>query len=166
MDIALLIIGLLLCIVGIIGSILPVLPGLPISWIGVLLFYFTSKVEMNYTILIISFVLMLLISVADYLIPAAGTKRYGGSKAASWGTTIGLIVGILAPIPFGFLIGPFVGAFIGQLFFTKESSVQSSFKAATGSFFGFIASTFMKFFTACVFLGFYIYLVIKHYPIF
>ena len=69
----------------------------------------------------------------DYIIPAWGTKRFGGSKAGAWGTTIGLIVGILAPIPFGILIGPFVGALIGEIGFNKTKGKQA-LKAAVGSF--------------------------------
>ena len=73
-----------------------------------------------------------------------GTKKFGGSKAGMWGTTIGLIVGIFAPIPFGILIGPFVGAYIGEVMFNKTEGPQA-FKAAIGSFIGFLGSTFIKF---------------------
>ena len=100
----------------------------------------------------------------DYIIPAMGTKRFGGSKAGAWGTTIGLIIGILAPIPFGILIGPFVGALVGELAFNKTEGPQA-FKAALGSFFGFLASTFLKFFATLVYLGLFIYKVIVNFDL-
>ncbi|MNS24645.1 hypothetical protein D3C72_564980 [compost metagenome] len=122
MDILLLILGFLCVVVGIFGSFLPVLPGPGISWIGLALLYFTDTVPANYWILGIALLITILISVLDYVIPAKGTKRFGGSSYGIWGTNIGLIVGILAPIPFGFIIGPFVGAFIGELIWIKNKT--------------------------------------------
>lgn len=101
---------------------------------------------------------MILISTLDFLLPGIATKKYGGSKYGIWGTNIGLIVGIFAPIPLGFIIGPFVGALIGEMVFNKADH-ETSLRAATGSFIGFLASTFMKFVIAIVFFGLAIYIV-------
>jgi len=95
---------------------------------------------------------MVAISILDYIIPAQGTKKFGGSKYGVWGTNIGLVIGIIAPIPFGFLIGPFVGAFVGEIIY-KSDDVQRAFKAAVGSFIGFLASTFIKILASLVFIG-------------
>jgi hypothetical protein len=154
MDYALLLISFLLMLVGILGSVLPVLPGPPISWVGLLLLYLTQAVPMNYMILAITFIVALVIAILDYVIPAQGTKRFGGSKYGIWGTNIGLVIGLLAPIPLGFIIGPFVGAFVGELMNDATDS-KKALKAATGSFIGFLASTFMKFVVAIVFFGLY-----------
>jgi hypothetical protein len=156
MDLFLLILGAALCILGIIGSILPVLPGLPISWLGLLCLHFTSPVPFNYTHLGISFAITVLIFILDYIIPALGTKRFGGSKKGAIGTTIGLVIGIFIPIPFGILIGPFLGAFIGEFFFQKVDS-KRALRAAFGSFLGFLASAFMEFLAACTFFGLFIF---------
>ena len=85
MDIALLILGFLLMLVGILGSFLPVLPGPPISWVGLLLLYLTKAVPDNWWVLGITFVIAIAITILDYVIPAMGTKRFGGSKAGMWG---------------------------------------------------------------------------------
>lgn len=162
LDIFLLILGLLLCFGGIIGSVLPVLPGPPISWVGLLVLFLTSAVPMNYWFLGITLVISIVIVILDYIIPAVGTKRFGGSRAGAIGTTVGLIVGLLAPIPFGVLIGPFVGAFIGEVAFNQTETDQA-LKAAFGSFLGFLASTFMKLVVCFIFLGFYIYYAIEHF---
>lgn len=150
MDIALLGIGFLLMIVGLFGSFLPVVPGLPLSWLGLLLLYLTSIIPMNYWVLGITLALTIIVAVLDYVIPAVGTKRFGGSRYGIIGTTIGLVVGILAPIPGGILIGPFVGAFIGEML--NKSDSKKALRAAFGSFLGFLASSFMSFITAVAFL--------------
>jgi len=158
MDLLLLIIGFTLMILGVFGSFLPVLPGPSLSWIGLILLYFTNAVPVNYWILLISFLITVIISILDYLIPAKGTKKFGGSSYGIWGTNIGLIVGILTPIPFGFIIGPFVGAFIGELLYDYKDHGRA-LKAATGSFIGFLASSFMKFVVCMMYLGLFLWIV-------
>jgi uncharacterized protein YqgC (DUF456 family) len=98
-----------------------------------------------------------IISVLDYVIPAKGTKRYGGSSYGIWGTNIGLIVGILTPVPFGFIIGPFVGALIGELIYDFKDH-NRALKAAAGSFVGFLASSFMKFVVCVMYLGLFVWI--------
>jgi uncharacterized protein YqgC (DUF456 family) len=151
MDILLLLIGFTCMVIGIIGSFLPVLPGPSISWTGLLLLYFTDAVPANYWVLGITLMITIVITVLDYIIPAKGTKHFGGSSYGVWGTNIGLVVGLFFP-PFGFLIGPFVGAFIGELIYNSKDHKQA-LKAAMGSFIGFLASTFMKFMICVIYLG-------------
>ena len=158
MDILLLILGFACIITGLIGSFLPVLPGPSVSWVGLALLYFTKAVPANYWILGIALLITAVISVLDYVIPAKGTKRFGGSSYGIWGTNIGLVVGILAPIPFGFLIGPFVGALIGELIYDFKDH-NRALKAAAGSFVGFLASSFMKFVICVMYLGLFVWIV-------
>lgn len=160
LDITLLILGFLLIIVGIIGSILPALPGPPLSWIGLLLVYLTSWVEVNYAVIIFTAILTIIISILDYVIPSKGTKYFGGSKYGIWGTNIGLIAGLFFP-PFGFIIGPFVGAFAGELYHNRTDQ-KRALKAATGSFIGFLSSIFIKLILCFSFLMIYFYLVWSH----
>src|SRR5690606_3548919 len=158
MEYFILVISLLFVLAGIVGSLLPALPGPPLSWIGLLILYTTSGLRFDYWTLGITFVLTLLIVILDYVIPAQGTKRLGRSKYGIWGTNIGLLVGIFTPIPLGFIIGPFVGAFIGELIYDRNDS-KRAWKAATGSFIGFLASTFIKFVFCMVLLGIFIRVV-------
>ena len=158
MDLLLLILGFICMIVGIFGSFIPVLPGLSSSWVGLLLVYLTKAVANNYWVLGITFVLMVSITILDYVIPAKGTKKFGGSSYGVWGTNIGLIVGIIAPIPFGIIIGPFLGALIGELIYDSKNH-KRAIKAATGSLLGFIASSFVNFLFAVVYLGIFLNIV-------
>ena len=149
MDIILLIIAALLLIGGMLGSFLPILPGVPLSWLGLLLLYLTDAVPMNYTFLGITLVVTILIFILQYIIPALGSKYFGGSKKGMIGATIGLIVGIFIPIPFGIVIGAFLGALFGEFANKTESKVAT--KAAFGSFIGLLASAFMEFLVAAIF---------------
>ncbi|MCU4187642.1 DUF456 domain-containing protein [Flavobacterium sp. HXWNR29] len=158
MEYFLLILGFILMLVGIIGSILPALPGPPISWVGILMLYLCESISINYWILAVTLLIAFIIGILDYIIPAKGTKYFGGSKYGIWGTNIGLVVGIFAPIPFGFLIGPFVGALVGELIYNSQEKGRA-FKAATGSFIGFLAGTFMKVLVSLLFLGLFLVLV-------
>jgi uncharacterized protein YqgC (DUF456 family) len=160
-DILLVLLGLVLIVLGMIGSFLPVLPGPPVSWVGLLALYFTNTIPVSVTFLVVTGIVAVAMFILDYIIPAAGTKRFGGSKAGAIGTTIGLIVGLLSPIPFGLLIGAFVGALIGEIGF-NESDSKTAVKAATGSVLGFLASSFMKFVVCISFLVLFIAKVVSN----
>ncbi|WP_179334381.1 DUF456 domain-containing protein [Winogradskyella costae] len=160
MELFLVLIALLLMILGILGSFLPVLPGPLTSWAGFLVLYFTKGVELSLTFLITTLIIAIVIYVLDYMIPAFGTKRFGGSKAGMIGTTLGLIIGLFSPIPFGIIIGPFIGALIGEMM--HRNDFNKALKAAFGSFLGFIASTFLKFIVAVIYLGFFIVKLSEH----
>ena len=150
MDIFLLTIGFLFVMLGLIGSFLPVLPGPLTSWLGLFILYYTSIVPMNYTFLGITLAIAILIWILDYIIPAIGTKRFGGSKYGVYGTTIGLLIGLFSPIPLGILIGAFLGAFIGEILHDKTNT-KRALKASIGSLFGLITSATIKFTVALVY---------------
>ena len=162
MYIFLLIVGFLLAITGIIGSILPILPGPILGWFGLLLLYLTKIVPINYTLLGITLVVAIAVLVLDYVIPSVGTKKFGGTKFGVIGTTIGLILGIFFFPPIGLIVGPFVGAFIGEIVFNKTKGPQA-LKSALGSFLGFLASTIMKLTISLVFLGIFIWEVLENW---
>lgn len=160
-DLIIIILGLVLIVIGMIGSFLPVLPGPPIAWLGLLALFFTQNVPISITVLVITAIIAIVMFILDYVIPAAGTKRFGGSRAGAIGTTVGLIIGIIAPIPLGIIIGPFVGALVGEMVFNKSDS-RTAVKAATGSVLGFLASSFMKFVVCLSFLALFFYEVISN----
>ncbi len=162
MDIILVSIGFLACIIGIIGSFLPVLPGPFTSWIGLLLLYFTSVIPHDWVFIGITFGVAIAVWVLDYLVPVWGTKRFGGTKYGMIGSSVGLIIGLLFLGPFGIIIGPFAGAFIGELLQNSED-VSKALKAAFGSFLGFLAGTFIKFVVSIIFMVFYITKLAAHW---
>ena len=154
MDIFLLIIGFLFTIIGIAGSLIPILPGPLATWVGLLLLYLTKVIPTDWTFLGITFGVALIVTIIDNFIPILGTKKYGGSNYGIIGATIGLIVGIFFG-PIGIILGPFIGAFLGELIKDKSDS-NKALKAAFGSLIGFLASTFLKFITSIIFTGLFI----------
>ena len=156
MDIFLTIVGFLFMLLGIIGSFLPILPGPFTSWIGLLILHFTKAVPQNWTFLIITLIIAILIWLVDYIIPAMGTKKFGGSRAGMFGTIVGLLVAIFFPILgfFGIIIWPFIGALTGELL--NKSDSNTAVKAAFGSLIGFLTGTFLKFVVSVIYLGLFI----------
>ncbi len=161
MDTFLILLGFILMIVGIIGSFLPILPGPITSWFGLLALHLTDRIPMNKTLLIITLIIAIVIFSLDYIIPAIGTKKFGGSKYGVIGTTVGLLLGLLFFPPFGIIIGPFLGALVGELIYNRTDG-KRAVKAAFGSLLGFLTSTFIKFIVACIYLGIFIWVFIAN----
>jgi uncharacterized protein len=153
-DWLLLFLAIVLIVGGIIGCILPVLPGPPISFLGMLVLHFTRFADFD-TLTLVSFgLLAVAVQILDYIVPAWGTKKFGGTKYGTWGSIIGLLVGLLfvpAIGPFGIitiLAGPFLGAFTGEIIGGREK--DNALRAAFGSFIGFLTGTLIKFVTSIV----------------
>ena len=155
MDILLVLLGFVFMILGLIGAFLPVLPGPITGWVGLLLLHLTKVVPQDWTFLGITLGIAVLIWFLDYIIPAMGTKRFGGSKYGIYGTTIGLIAGLIFFPPFGIVIGPFAGALVGEMMFDSKDS-KRAFRAAYGSFIGFLFSTGLKFLTGLIYFGLFL----------
>lgn len=115
MDILLLVLGFFCMILGILGSFLPVVPGPPISWLGLLLLVLTRVIPDDWWLIVITGIVALVVVALDYWIPAAGTRKFGGSRAGMIGTTVGLLISIIFPVLglAGIVIWPFVGAVVG-----------------------------------------------------
>lgn len=141
MDIALYIIAGILMVVGLIGCVVPGLPGIPLSYLGLLCMHFTDKYQYSWQFLVIWLAIVVAISILDFVIPAWGTKYFGGTKAGAWGATIGVFVGLFMG-PWGIVIGPFVGAVIGELIANRNNT--NVLKAGFGSFLGIISGTVIK----------------------
>ena len=131
-----------LLLVGFIGTFVPVLPGAPLAWAGLLAAYFSEYNSISILCLIITGVIAVFVSIADNIFPVTMTKKFGGSKYATTGATIGLIIGFFTG-PWGIVLGPFLGALIGE-WINKEGKDEGVFKAAFGAFMGFLLGTGLK----------------------
>lgn len=141
MDIFLLVIAFLFMLIGIIGCIVPGLPGTPISYIGLWIAQATDTVDFSWQFMLIWGIVVIVITLLDYVVPAWGTKRYGGSKWGVWGSTIGVFVGLFFGAA-GVILGPLVGAILGELVSGKQ--LNDALKAGWGSFIGILFSTVLK----------------------
>lgn len=151
MDVILLILGIIALMVGTVGAVLP-LPGPPLSFVGLLLIHATRFADFSISLLWTLGIITAAVLILDYYIPIWGTKQLGGSKYGSWGSAIGMIVGLFLG-PLGLFIGAFAGALIGELIYGNE--LNTSLKAAMGTFLGFAAGIIMKL-TLCFAMFFYV----------
>ena len=154
MDVILIILGAICLLLGLIGCVAPVLPGVPLSYLGLLLLHWTDRAQFSWQFLTIWAVVVVVIQVLDYFIPAWGTKKFGGSKYGVWGSTIGLFVGLFMG-PWGIIVGPFVGAVLGELLYfnrhpqdrieqSENTNFNRALRAGFGSFIGLLTGTILK----------------------
>ena len=136
-----LLIAVLLSLTGIVGAIVPALPGPPLSFASLLTVYFICPGTISTELLIWMLVLTIIVSVLDYVAPIWLTKVGGGSKAAIWGSTLGLIAGLFF-MPIGLIVGPLAGAFFGEM--TNNSSLGKATRVALMSFISFLLTTGAK----------------------
>ncbi|MDD2594485.1 MAG: DUF456 domain-containing protein [Bacteroidales bacterium] len=148
-------VAIILGIVGLIGCILPIIPGPPVSWAGLLVLFFWGKEPMTLKFLIIWLVITIIVTVLDYVVPAYFTRVTGGSKIAARGSLAGMLVGIVFFPPWGMIAGAFIGALLSEVIFNGQQ-LKNSVKPALGSFLGFICGTFLKLVASGVML-FYIF---------
>lgn len=141
------VVGIILLIAGIVGCILPFLPGPPLCFLGLLVQQFNDNPPFTAKFMWIWAGITVLVVLLEYLIPIYGTKRFGGTKYGMWGSTVGLIAGLWFG-PLGIIIGPFVGAFVGEILASQDSS--TAMRSAWGSFVGFLFGTLLKLIVCCV----------------
>lgn len=143
MEVILIVLSVLLIAGGVIFSILPPLPGPLLTYAGMFCIHEVSNdTQFNTTSFVIWGVIGVIIIIADYALPVAATKRFGGTKAGVIGGMIGMVAGILLPIPFGIILGPLLGAVVGDLY--GGNRIRSAFKSGFGSFIGFLVATGLK----------------------
>ena len=148
MDIFFVIVGIILCFVGIIGSFIPLIPGPITSFSGLLFLHLTTFVPFDFYFIIGCFTIAISVFILDLIIPVIGLKKLGGTKKGLIGATIGLLLGFFIG-PIGLISGPFIGALSGELL--NNNGIKKSIKASLGTLIGFLAGVAMKFLVSFVF---------------
>jgi uncharacterized protein YqgC (DUF456 family) len=144
----------LLIVVGFAGLILPVLPGVPLVFAGlVLLAWAENFVYVGWGTLTLLGVLALLSFAVDFLATALGAKKFGASSRAIWGAAIGALIGLFFGLP-GLLLGPFLGAVIGE--FSGKASLQAATHAGVGATLGLLFGTLLKIALAFAMIGLFV----------
>jgi uncharacterized protein YqgC (DUF456 family) len=158
MGIVLVVVAFLFLLVGLAGSVVPALPGPPLSYVGLLLLQWSGHGDFSITFLVVWAVITIVVTVMDNFLPAWMTKRFGGSRMAVIGSVLGILAGMFFA-PIGILIGPFLGALVGELInsHVKRKEIDSAdsadgnsggklkaLKVAFGAFLAFIVGTGAK----------------------
>lgn len=159
LDTILIVLAVILLIVGIAGSVLPVLPGPPLSWLGLLMLKFVPSVSQNLTWATVVFVglFTLVVFILDNVLPIWSTKKIGGGKIVVWGAGLGFIAGFWFG-PLGIILGPFVGALLAGIVY--GSRLKAALKYASGAFVGFFAGIVLKFVNLGVILYWFVNVLI------
>ena len=142
MEYIYLVLGGLFAVIGLVGSIVPVLPGPPLAYVTLWMMWLYNSEEISISTLIVAGVIMIVITVLDYIAPVWLTKKGGGSKVGERGAIIGLIIGLFLG-PLGIILGPFFGAVIAELIYDGSNS-QRAFRSGLGSFLSFFVGTGIK----------------------
>ena len=154
-DIAFIAIGVLMIIVGIIGCIVPGMPGTPLCWGALMLGYFVQWTKISIPALVIFGVLTVAVEVLNNFVPGIFTKKSGGSKAGSRGAMVGVMLGVFTGNIVGILLGPFLGALVGELIH-DHSQLKTAFKSAWFSFLGFLTGSGLRLMVSCAIVIYYI----------
>lgn len=155
MNVVLIIIGLILAIAGMVGCILPVLPGPILSFCALILISWTKNWQIfSQTFLIVMGAVTALLILLDYVAPALGAKKYGASRRGLWGSAIGMIIGIFFIPPWGMIVGAFIGALVGELAAGKSGS--KALRAGWGILIGNVLGVGLKLAFTAVVLFYYI----------
>lgn len=141
-DVALLVLSMIFLLVGLAGTVAPIIPWSRCSLIGVFCVHWTSAYDISAWWLRFFILLVLVSQVIDYYLPIWGTKKYGGSKYGIRGSIVGTIVGLFILPPLGLILGPFVGAFVGEYLAAQTS--RQALRAARWSFVGFLLTVWYK----------------------
>jgi hypothetical protein len=137
------ILGAVFVFLGIAGCVLPLLPGPPLSFIGLFLLALVNHFSPPFTptLIIVMAVITIAVTLGDYLIPLWGAKRYGTSKWGIWGSVAGMAIGLLFS-PFGMLLGALIGAVVVEWLVQKEK--EKALKAGWGVIMGSLLGTVLK----------------------
>ena len=139
------ILAIIAALAGIVGCLLPAIPGPPLSYVSILLLYLFNNQDYEITgkFLVIWIVLVAAVTILDYVAQPYFTKITGGSKLAVRCSIAGLIAGMIFFPPVGIIIGPFIGAFVAEFIINKKP-LKNSLAAAGGAFLGFVLGTGLK----------------------
>lgn len=153
-QILLISLGALCIVVGFAGFVLPMLPGIPLVFAGlVLLAWAENFAHVGWVTLSVLGVLAVASYGVDFLATAMGAKKFGASSRAIWGAAIGTLAGLFFGLP-GLLLGPFLGAVVGE--FTGKASFKAATHAGVGATLGLLFGALLKIALAFAMVGVFV----------
>jgi uncharacterized protein len=153
MDNFLIILAGIFLITGLIGCLVSKLPGIPISYLGIMILQYSSIAEFSSHFLIRWGLTVIAVQGLNYLIPHWGKRKFGGSKKGAWGSLAGTLAGMYFG-PWGVLTGAIAGALAGELLASKDSN--RAIRETVSSFTFFILGTISQLAVAGILLYYYV----------
>lgn len=141
MDVLIYVLSFLLLVGGIAGCVLPILPGPPLGYAGLLLLHFTGRADFSTTQLVTWLIIVVILQVVDFVTPLLGSKYTGGTSFGNRGCVAGTLIGMFF-LPWGIIVGPFIGAVAGEML--GGSDLAYAIRAGIGSLIGFLVGTLLK----------------------
>ena len=151
MEMVLVMFAFILLVVGLLGAVLPILPGPPLSFLGLLLLQWSGRGGFSLAFLLIWAGITVVITIMDYILPSLMARQFGGSRKAAIGSFLGLIAGLFIFPPWGLIFGSFFGALIGELIHNSTNGAKA-FKVALGAFLAFIVGSGAKLIASAIML--------------
>jgi len=145
----------LLMLVGMVGIFAPILPGIPIAWLGLFIYAIGTGFERISVVTIIVFAaITALILILDALAPMLGAKKFQASKYGVLGAFLGMIIGVIFLGFWGIIVGPFLGALLFE--WLAKRKAKGALKAAFGTFIGYVVGALVKVIFILIMAGFFI----------
>lgn len=141
MDVLIYVLSFLLLVGGIAGCVLPVLPGAPLGYAGLLLLHFTGRADFSTTQLVTWLIIVVVLQIVDFVTPLLGSKYTGGTEFGNRGCVAGTLVGMFF-LPWGIIVGPFIGAVAGEML--GGSDLPHAIRAGIGTLIGFLFGILVK----------------------
>ena len=141
MDILIMVLAIILMVGGIAGCVLPILPGAPLAYAGLLLLHFTGLAHFSTAQLIVWLIVVVVLQVVDYITSLLGSKYSGGTSFGNRGCVAGTLLGLFF-MPWGIILGPFLGAVAGEMM--GGSDFPHAVRAGIGTLIGFLLGTLLK----------------------
>lgn len=141
MDVLIYVLSFLLLVGGIAGCVLPILPGAPLGYAGLLLLHFTGRADFSTAQLMTWLIIVVVLQVVDFITPLLGSKYTGGTSFGNRGCVAGTLIGMFF-LPWGIIVGPFIGAVAGEML--GGSDLPHAIRAGVGSLIGFLVGTLLK----------------------
>jgi uncharacterized protein len=153
-------IALIIMLIGLVGTVLPFLPGIILVYAGYLIYGFATGWKAYGAVTMVGWgIITGLVLLLDFYAGTLGAKRYGASRYGVWGSLIGgLAGGVTAGLP-GLILGPFIGAIAGELW--AGGSGREALRSARGSLVGFVAGSLVKVAVGIVMIGTFLWLVLS-----
>lgn len=143
MSVTALVPTIILFVLGILGTVVPLLPGAALIWVGMLLYGLLTGFEgLSFTFYLLQGLAVFLFWGIDYIATAMGTRYSGGSRAAVWGAALGLLLGLVTMGPAGIIFGPFIGALLGEMI--NGTPVEKALRSSLGALVGLLGGLALK----------------------